>query len=88
MIVLVFLFIFDIIATTQASDYDVDATVKKTMEDFSGFPIHEPRSVVSDHLSSLSVEAQSLQSQVEKTYSKRFPCLFSLISYHVLIGCF
>lgn len=37
----------------------------KTMEDFSGYPVHDSHSFISNSLSALSVDAQSLQNQVK-----------------------
>jgi hypothetical protein len=42
---------------------DEDPTTK-TMEDFSGYPIHEPHNFIQNFVSSLSVDTQSLQKQV------------------------
>lgn len=42
---------------------DEDPSIR-TMEEFSGYPIHEPHSSFTGSVSSLSVDAQSLQKQV------------------------
>ncbi|KAL5542167.1 hypothetical protein UlMin_009877 [Ulmus minor] len=47
------------------ADRDEDPTIK-TMEDFSGYPIHESHSFISTAASSLSVDAQSLQKQIDE----------------------
>ncbi|KAK9288457.1 hypothetical protein L1049_016914 [Liquidambar formosana] len=44
---------------------DEDPT-KKTMEEFSGYPIHESQSCFPNSVSSLSVDAQSLQKQIDE----------------------
>ncbi|KAK9931030.1 hypothetical protein M0R45_018326 [Rubus argutus] len=56
-IVLFFLCTFPVILAHNNEDPTI-----KTMEDFSGYPIHESHS----HLSSLSVDAQSLQKQIDE----------------------
>lgn len=56
-IVLFFLCAFPLILAHNNEDPTI-----KTMEDFSGYPIHESHS----HLSSLSVDAQSLQKQIDE----------------------
>ncbi|GMY27220.1 ureidoglycolate hydrolase isoform X2 [Fagus crenata] len=44
---------------------DEDPTTK-TMEDFSGYPIHEPHYFIQNFVSSLSVDTQSLQKQIDE----------------------
>jgi ureidoglycolate amidohydrolase len=44
---------------------DEDPTTK-TMEDFSGYPIHEPHNFIQNFVSSLSVDTQSLQKQIDE----------------------
>ncbi|XP_062108167.1 ureidoglycolate hydrolase [Humulus lupulus] len=53
-------------STLAAAFNDEDPTIR-TMEDFSGYPIHESHSFISNTLSSsLSVDAQNLQSQIDE----------------------
>ncbi|KAL6292167.1 hypothetical protein ACE6H2_000309 [Prunus campanulata] len=47
------------------ADEDEDPTIK-TMDDFSGYPIHEPHSCFQNTVSSLSVDTQSLQKQIDE----------------------
>ncbi|XP_021801857.1 ureidoglycolate hydrolase [Prunus avium] len=47
------------------ADEEEDPTIK-TMEDFSGYPIHEPHSSFQNTVSSLSVDTQSLQKQIDE----------------------
>lgn len=44
---------------------DEDPT-KQTMDEFSGYPIHEPPSGIPNYVSSLSVATQSLQKQIDE----------------------
>ncbi|XP_041007652.1 ureidoglycolate hydrolase [Juglans microcarpa x Juglans regia] len=46
-----------------------DDPTAKTMEDFSGYPIQEPYSFIQNSLSSLSVEMESLQKQIDELAS-------------------
>ncbi|KAK1566760.1 hypothetical protein Q3G72_003891 [Acer saccharum] len=62
---LIGLFIFGSISAISAHENE-DPTIK-TMEAFSGYPIHESNSLVSDFVSSLSVETQTLQNQSDFT---------------------
>ncbi|OIT22428.1 PREDICTED: ureidoglycolate hydrolase [Nicotiana attenuata] len=55
-------FIFDFQAISAQRD-DEDVTIK-TMEEFSGYPIHEP--IYPNSLSSLSVNSDSLQKQIDE----------------------
>ncbi|PRQ36361.1 putative ureidoglycolate amidohydrolase [Rosa chinensis] len=59
-----FFFFFLCSFTAILAHNNEDPTIK-TMEDFSGYPIHESHS----HLSSLSVDAQSLQKQIDELSS-------------------
>ncbi|KAK0608392.1 hypothetical protein LWI29_030010 [Acer saccharum] len=61
---LIGLFIFGSISAILAHENE-DPTIK-TMEAFSGYPIHESNSLVSDFVSSLSVETQTLQNQIDE----------------------
>ncbi|KAK2647198.1 hypothetical protein Ddye_022393 [Dipteronia dyeriana] len=61
---LIGLFIFGSISAISAHENE-DPTIK-TMEAFSGYPIHESNSLVSDFVSSLSVETQTLQNQIDE----------------------
>ena len=66
-ILLLSLFFFEFNATTLLEGNNHEDPTTKTMEDFSGYPIHESHSFISNALSSLSVDAQTLQNQVIKT---------------------
>ncbi|KAI8002722.1 Ureidoglycolate hydrolase [Camellia lanceoleosa] len=57
------LFVFCCLPEIIAHNDGEDPTTK-TMEDFSGYPIHEPHS--QNPLSSLSVDSQSLQKQIDE----------------------
>ncbi|KAJ4722611.1 Ureidoglycolate hydrolase [Melia azedarach] len=61
---LLVLFIFCSISAIWAQQND-DPTIR-TMEAFSGYPIHESNSFASDFVSSLSVDTQTLQKQIEE----------------------
>ncbi|KAK9160699.1 hypothetical protein Syun_007040 [Stephania yunnanensis] len=60
------IFVFTISAISVSNDGD---PVAKTMEDFSGYPTSESESCSSGSLSSLSVDTQSLQRQIEELSS-------------------
>ena len=49
--------------STISAHGDEDPTIR-TMEEFSGYPIHESHSSIQSSVLSLSVDAQSLQKQV------------------------
>ncbi|BBG92437.1 ureidoglycolate amidohydrolase [Prunus dulcis] len=51
--------------TTILAHEDEDPTIK-TMEDFSGYPIHEPHLSFQNTVSSLSVDTRSLQKQIDE----------------------
>ncbi|KAK4478164.1 hypothetical protein RD792_017446 [Penstemon davidsonii] len=55
-------FIYGFVVISSHKD-EYDPTIK-TMEDFSGYPIHEPE--FQDSLSSLSVDTESLQRQIDE----------------------
>ncbi|XP_004288446.1 PREDICTED: ureidoglycolate hydrolase [Fragaria vesca subsp. vesca] len=61
---LIVLFFFLCSFTSILAHTNEDPTIK-TMEDFSGYPIHESHS----HLSSLSVDAQGLEKQIDELSS-------------------
>ncbi|CAL8989878.1 unnamed protein product [Prunus brigantina] len=51
--------------TTILAHEDEDPTIK-TMEDFSGYPVHEPQLSFQNTVSSLSVDTRSLQKQIDE----------------------
>ncbi|KAH7573299.1 hypothetical protein ACOSP7_006887 [Xanthoceras sorbifolium] len=58
------LFVFGSMSSISA-DENEDPTIK-TMEAFAGYPIHESNSFVTDFVSSLSVDTQTLQNQIDE----------------------
>lgn len=61
--ILLLFFLLPFTATFGNSHED---PIIKTMEDFSGYPVHDSHSFISNSLSSLSVDAQSLQNQIDE----------------------
>lgn len=58
---LVLCFSFSVIVAHK----DEDPTTQ-TMEDFAGYPVHEPHSFIQNSISSLSVNTESLQKQIDE----------------------
>lgn len=75
---LIVLFFFLCSFTSILAHTNEDPTIK-TMEDFSGYPIHESHS----HLSSLSVDAQGLEKQVKTSKFAAFGLLGICSLIHV-----
>lgn len=61
--ILLLFFLLPFTATFGNSHED---PIIKTMEDFSGYPVHDSHSFISNSLSLLSVDAQSLQNQIDE----------------------
>ncbi|EXB29873.1 N-carbamoyl-L-amino acid hydrolase [Morus notabilis] len=64
----IILLLFFICSSATLGNNHEDPTTK-TMEDFSGYPIHESHSCISNTLSALSVDAQTLQNQIDELSS-------------------
>lgn len=60
------LLLFFLLAFTATFGNSHEDPIIKTMEDFSGYPVHDSQSFISNSLSSLSVDAQSLQNQIDE----------------------
>lgn len=66
-LLLLLIFLLSSLPSSLAQQQHEPNPTIRTMEDFSGYPIHEPAQFGSINLaSSLSVDAQGLQKQVQK----------------------
>ncbi|KAK8967582.1 hypothetical protein KSP40_PGU006489 [Platanthera guangdongensis] len=65
----VFVLLLSALFIASLSDTSHDEQARKTMEDFSGYPAHTPHSCLSISPSSLSVDIQGLQRQIEELSS-------------------